>query len=70
MPADNQLTMPTCGPIVFPMLWRIQYLQIIFDFNALDIKSMPMVINWYKIEIANHIHKQSFSYLLPEGKCE
>ena len=48
--------MATRGPIVFPKVLWMQHLQIIFDFNALDMvqifKSMLMVINWYKTEIA------------------
>ena len=62
--------MVTCGPIVFPkVLWR-QHLQIIFDFNALDMvqifKSMLMVINWYKNEIAQYFYKWCLFYIYYE----
>ena len=54
------VTMVTCGPIVFPMVLWMQHLQIIFDFNALDMvqifKSMLMVMNWYKTEIAQYFY--------------
>ena len=59
--------MVTCGPIVFPKVLRMQHLQIIFDFNALDMvqifKSMPMVLNWYKTEIAQYFYKWCFFYI-------
>ena len=54
------------GPIVSP-LW-MQHLQIIFDFNALDMvqifKSMLMVINWYKTEIAQYFTSDVFSIFI------
>ena len=67
--------MVTCGPIVFPKVLRMQHLQVIFDFNALDMvqifKSMPMVVNLYKTEIAQYFHKRwFFLYLLPDRKYE
>ena len=59
--------MVTCGPIVFPKVLWMQHLQIVFDFNASDMvqifKSMLMVINWYKTEIAQHFYKWCFFYI-------
>ena len=65
------VAMVTCGPIVFPKVLWMQHLRIIFDFNALDrmqiFKSIPMVINWYKTEIAQYFYKWCFFlYLLPD----
>ena len=61
------VTMVTCGPIVFAKVLWMQYLQIIFDFNASDmvriLKSMLMVINWYKTEIAQYFYKWCFFYI-------
>ena len=57
----------TCGPIVFPKVLLMQYLQIIFHFNALDMvqifKSMLMVINWYTTEMAQYFYKWCFFYI-------
>ena len=43
------------------------HLRIIFDFNGLDMvqifKSMLMVINWYKTEIAQYFHKWCFFHI-------
>ena len=59
--------MVTCGPIVFSKVLWMQHLQIIFDFNALDMvqifKSMLMVIKWYKTEIAQYFCKRCFFYI-------
>ena len=45
----------------------MQHLRIIFDFNALDMmqifKSIPMVVNWYKTEIAQYFYKWCFFYI-------
>ena len=61
------VAMVTCGPIVFPKVLWMQHLRIIFDFNALDMmqifKSIPMVVNWYKTEIAQYFHKWCFFYI-------
>ena len=61
------VAMVTCGPIVFPKVLWMQHLRIIFDFNALDMmqifKSIPMVVNWYKTEIAPYFHKWCFFYI-------
>ena len=67
--------MVTCGPIVFPKVLWMQHLQIIIDFNALDMvqifKSMLMVMNWYKTEIARYFYKWCiFLYLLQDRKYE
>ena len=61
------VTMVTCGPIVFPKVLWVLHLQIIFNFNALDFveifKSMVMVINRYKTEIAQYfLQLMFFSY--------
>ena len=61
------VAMVTCGPIVFPKVLWMQHLRIIFDFNALDMmqifKSIPMVVNWYKTEIAQYFYKWCFFYI-------
>ena len=61
------VTMVTCGPIVFPKVLWMQHLQVIFDFNALDMvqifKSMLMVINWYKTEITQYFYNCCFFYI-------
>ena len=61
------VAMVTCGPIVFPKVLWMQHLRIIFDFNALDMmqifKSIPMVVNWYKTEIAPYFYKWCFFYI-------
>ena len=61
------VAMVTCGPIVFPKVLWMQHLRIIFDSNALDMmqtfKSIPMVVNWYKTEIAPYFHKWCFFYI-------
>ena len=66
--------MVTCGPIFFPKVLWMQHLQIIFDFNALDMvqifKSMLMVKNWYKTEITQYFYKWFFLYLLQDRKHE
>ena len=63
----SRVAMVTCGPIVFPKVLWMQHLRIIFDFNALDrmeiFKSIPMVVNWYKIEIAQYFYKWCFFYI-------
>ena len=60
MPADNQLG--DHGD-----MWSHCFPEGIFDFNALDMvqifKSMLMVINWYKTEIAQYFHKWCFFYI-------
>ena len=60
--------MVTCGPIVFPKVLWMQHLRIIFDFNALDMmqifKSIQMVVNWYKTEIAQYFFKWCFSIFI------
>ena len=64
------VTMVTCGAIVFPKVLWMQHLQIIFDFNALDMvqifKSMLMVINWYKTKIAQYFYKWCLFYIYYE----
>ena len=61
------VTMVRCGPIVFPKVLWMQHLQIIFDFNALDMvqifKSMLMVISIYKTEIAQYFYKWCSVYI-------
>ena len=61
------VTMVGCGPIVFPKVLWMQHLQIIFDFNALDMvqifKSMLMVISINKTEIAQYFYKWCFVYI-------
>ena len=61
------VAMVTCGPIVFPKVLWMQHLRIIFDFNALDMmqifKSIQMVVNWYKTEIAQYFYKWCFFYI-------
>ena len=70
MPADNQLgghggMWSHCFPEGI-LLW-MQHLRIIFDFNAMDMmqifKSIPMVVNWYKTEIAQYFYKWCFFYI-------
>ena len=61
------VAMVTCGPIVFPKVLWMQHLRIIFDSNALDMmqvfKSIPIVANWNKTEIAQYFHKLCFFYI-------
>ena len=61
------VTMVTCGPIVFPKVLWMQHFQIVVDFNASDMvqifKSLLMVINWHKTEIAQHFYKWCFFYI-------
>ena len=63
----NWVAMVTCGPIVFPKVLLMQHLRIIFDFNALDMmqifKSIPMVVNRCKTEIAQYFYKWLFFYI-------
>ena len=53
------VTMVTSGTIVFRKVLWVKHLQIIFDFNAWDMvevfKSMLIVMNWHKTEIAQYI---------------
>ena len=63
----NWVAMVTCGPIVFSKVLWMQHLRIIFDFNALDMmqifKSIPMVVNRCKTEIAQYFYKWLFFYI-------
>ena len=66
------VTMVTCGPIVFPKVLWIQLLQVNFDFNALDMvqifKTILMVTNWYKTEVAQYFDKWCFSIFITKEK--
>ena len=66
--------MVTCGPIVFPKVLWMQHLQIIFDFNALDMVqifiSLLMVKKLYKTEIAQYFYKWCFFYIYYDRKYE
>ena len=62
--------MVTYVPIVSPKVLGIQHLQIVYDFSALDIvqifKSLLMIINWYKPEIAQFSPVMFFKFITRE----
>ena len=75
MPADNQLGgHGDMWSHCFPEGIVNAVLRIIFDFNALDMmqifKSIPMVVNWYKTEIAQYFYKWCFFYIYYKRKYE